>query len=112
MKKINQQWGTHLYRLFLLVIMFGVLWQKGYLWSAFLMALLLFLADTLFFPIVRLASNVPPEYPAPRRSRQSRQALPPSPAQADADSPNAPAGGGDDFREPMPGRSSPRRKGS
>ena len=58
MKKINQQWGSHLYRLFLLVIMFGVLWQKGYLWSAFLMALLLFLADTLFFPIVRIASNM------------------------------------------------------
>jgi hypothetical protein len=111
MRRNNHEWGTHLYRLFLLGIMFGVLWKKEYLWSAFVIALLLFLGDTLIIPALQIASNMPPENPAPRRPKSRRQTLPPSPpTDEDADGPAA--GGGDDFREPMPGRPSPRRKGS
>ena len=111
MKGNNPEWGTQLYRLFLLGIMFGVLWQKGYLWTAFLMALLLYLGDRLVIPMIQIAANMSPEYPAPRRPKSRRRRLPPSPPM-DEDDDGPAAESGDDFREPMPGRPSPGRKGS
>ena len=47
MKRVSDESGSLLYRLFLLGIMFGVLWLKEYLWTAFVMALLLYLGDTI-----------------------------------------------------------------
>ena len=112
MKKKNLEWGTRLYRLFLLSIMFSVLWVKEYLWSAFILALLLFLGDTFIVPMLQVVSNMPPDYSAPRRTKSPRPTTPSSTARTNEDAASPPAGGGDDFREPMPGRSSPRRKGS
>lgn len=112
MKKQHLDWGTHIYRLFLLSIVFGVLWVKGYLWWAFTMALLLFLGDTCISPMLRIAASMSPDDSAPRRAKSPRQTIPPSPARTNEDAASSPARGGDDFREPMPGRSAPRRKGS
>jgi hypothetical protein len=42
--------GRRLYRIFLLSILFGVLWVKGYLWTAFVIALLLYLYDAIVIP--------------------------------------------------------------
>jgi hypothetical protein len=110
MKTKNHEWATHIYRLLLLSIMFGVLWVKEYLWCAFIMAMLLFLGDAFIIPMIRIATNLPPEYSAPRRSKTPKQPNPPPSSGEDDSGPEA--GGSDDFREPMPGRTSPRRRGS
>jgi hypothetical protein len=113
--------GTWIYRLFLLSLIFGVLWVKGYLWWVFSIALLLYLWEMLVLPFLSVASqyssrpSLPPRRPSPV-PRPPAPAKQPSPApppqaqeQANAESPVA---GEDDFREPRPSRSSPRRKGS
>ena len=70
--------------------MFGVLWVKGYLWSAFVIALLLYLGDRLIVPLIQIAANMSPAYPAPRRPKSRRQGgvlHSPVPTDEDDDSP-------------------------
>ncbi len=111
MRKQRQELGAHLYRIALLCIMFAVLWVKEYLWSAFILALLLLLANTLIIPILQLITNMSHEDVAPRRTRTRRSKIPAQPAGTDEEDAGPIDGGEMDFREPMPGRSSPRRKG-
>ena len=63
--------GRRLYRLFLLSVLFGVLWAKGYLWSVFILAILLYLYDTSRHsgPDQRRPSNIPDAEPPSRRGR-------------------------------------------
>jgi hypothetical protein len=72
--------GRRLYRMFLLSILFGVLWVKGFLWTAFIIALLLYLFDTILIPVLAMQSVELPEpgsepepepepEPPPRRGR-------------------------------------------
>jgi hypothetical protein len=73
--------GRRLYRIFLLSVLFAVLWVKGYLWSAFILALLLYLYDTIVIPAltarpIEIADpeDAEPEVedvpkPSPRRGR-------------------------------------------
>jgi hypothetical protein len=106
--------GTRFYRIFLLSLIFGVLWVKGYLWWVFSVALLLYLGDALIIPFISAASEYsrqpsPPPWQAAGSARQRSAASPARPP-ADADAEN-PGGSDDDFREPRPSRSAPRRKG-
>src|SRR4051794_7908733 len=105
--------GTRIYRLFLLSFIFGVLWVKGYLWWVFSIALLFYLSDTLLFPMISVASEYSRPSSGPQRlpswSAEQRSAGPAARPPADGENPS---GGDDDFREPRPSRSSPRRKGS
>ena len=62
--------GRRLYRMFLLSILFAVLWVKGYLWSAFLLALLLYVWDAMVVPVLtmeaaRSRETEPPSRPEP-----------------------------------------------
>ena len=62
--------GRRLYRLFLLSVLFGVLWAKGYLWSIFVLAILLYLYDTIVIPALTAQTiNIPD---AERPSRRGR----------------------------------------
>jgi hypothetical protein len=64
--------GRRLYRMFLLSILFGVLWVKQYLWTAFVFALLLYVLDTIVLPALAMeaARVADPEPPSrPERSR-------------------------------------------
>jgi hypothetical protein len=62
--------GRRLYRMFLLAILFGVLWVKGYLWSAFVFALLLYLYDAIIKPARETeAIDLPEPGPPPRKKR-------------------------------------------
>src|SRR5204863_8197885 len=105
--------GTRIYRLFLLSLIFGVLWVKGYLWWVFSIALLLYLSDTFLFPMISAASEYSRPSSGPQRmpswAAEQRSAGPPARPPADAENPS---GGDDDFREPKPSRSAPRRRGS
>ena len=56
--------GRRLYRIFLLSILFGVLWVKAYLWTAFLLALMLYFLDS-FLPILAVAMQQAERAPAP-----------------------------------------------
>jgi hypothetical protein len=105
--------GTRIYRIFLLSWVLGVLWAKGYLWWVFGIALLLYVWDAILFPFIVQGGVSLPESSEPEStdsaaaetsSRTSRRW-----AAADEEKP---AEREDDFREPRPGRSSPRRKGS
>jgi hypothetical protein len=81
--------GRRLYRIFLLSILFGVLWVKGFLWSAFIVALLLYLYDTIVIPaLAAQAIDLPepdtepepesePEPPARRGRGRGRWKWPP-----------------------------------
>jgi hypothetical protein len=100
MKKYSADLGIRIYRIFLLAIIFGVLWVKAYLWTALILALLLFLGDTLLMPVLRAAATVPTEPTPRRRRRPQRETMPPGPA----------IDGGEDFREPPPSRSAPRKR--
>ena len=93
--------GPWIYRLFLLSFLFAVLWVKGYLWWVFGIALVLFLADTVVFPLLSVAVSMS-ALPVARARR------PKASSQAGA---SGPAAGGEDFREPKPSRSSPQRRG-
>ncbi len=112
MKKHRLDWGTQIYRLFLLSMMFGVLWVKEYLWSAFILAFLLFLGDAFIIPFLQIASNLPDGSSAPRRTKTPRRTIPSPPSPTDQDESGPQPQGGEDFREPMPSRSSPRRRGT
>jgi hypothetical protein len=64
--------GRRLYRIFLLSALFGVLWAKGYLWTIFLLALVLYLIETILLPALemeaaRKAEVEPEPEPPPRR---------------------------------------------
>ncbi len=62
--------GRRLYRLFLLFVLFGVLWAKGYLWSVFVLAILLYLYDTIVIPALTTQTiNIPDAEPPSRRGR-------------------------------------------
>ena len=74
--------GRRLYRIFLLSILFGVLWVKGFLWSAFIVALVLYLCDVIVVPALAMQAielsesasepeteNEPVPLPHPRRGR-------------------------------------------
>lgn len=74
--------GRRLYRIFLLAILFGVLWVKGFLWSAFIIALVLYLYDAIVVPALAMqaielagsenepaSENEPVPQPPPRRGR-------------------------------------------
>jgi hypothetical protein len=64
--------GHRLYRMFLLSILFAVLWVKGYLWSAFLLALLLLIWDAVVVPVLatEAARSRDPDPPSrPERTR-------------------------------------------
>jgi hypothetical protein len=92
--------------------MFAILWIKGYLWLAFFFALFLFLVDVFIWPymLYEVSRNPPPAPPRPGPS-PSRWQQPPVPtAGKPAEEDEGPAGGGQDFREPAPGRAAPRRK--
>lgn len=64
--------GRLFYRIFLLSILFGILWVKGYLWTVFIIALLLYLFETIVKPIAEMEAarkldlDSKPE-PPPRR---------------------------------------------
>jgi hypothetical protein len=93
--------GPWIYRIFLLSFLFAVLWVKGYLWWVFWIALVLFLAETVVFPLLSVAvsmSAVP--VARPRKSKGAPQA-----------GASGPAPGSEDFREPRPSRSSSQRRG-
>ena len=93
--------GPWIYRLFLLSVLFAVLWVKDHLWWVFGIALILFLAETVVFPLLSVAVSMPVVPPArPRRSKAAPQT-----------GASGPAPGEDDFREPRPSRSSPQRRG-
>jgi hypothetical protein len=93
--------GPWIYRLFLLSFLFAVLWVKGYLWWVFGIALVLFLSDTVVFPLLSVAVSLPAMPPArPRKPKGASQA-----------GASGPAPGSEDFREPRPSRSSPQRRG-
>jgi hypothetical protein len=53
--------SRRLYRIFLLSILFGVLWIKGFLWSAFIVALILYLLDTVVLPALAMQAVQMPE---------------------------------------------------
>src|SRR5215471_8437713 len=73
--------GLWIYRLFLLSVMFAVLWVKGYLWWAFGIALILYLADTIVFPFLSVAASMPPGTTArPRNAKATRQTSASGPA--------------------------------
>ncbi len=110
MKKKSPDQPNLIYRLFLLSIMFGVLWVKGYLWWAFGIALLLYLGDTFIIPLLVAAMSMPQERPQGRWTKPPRPAKSAPAATADEVQDSPPPAGSDDFREPMPSRSSPRRK--
>ena len=110
MKKKSPDQPNLIYRLFLLSIMFGVLWVKEYLWWAFSIALLLYLLDTFFIPLLMVATSMPRERPEVRWTKPPRPAKSASAAKTDEVEASPPPSGADDFREPMPSRSSPRRK--
>ncbi len=44
--------GRRAHRIFLLAILFGVLGMKGFLWTAFIIALLLYLFDLIILPVL------------------------------------------------------------
>lgn len=54
MDEIRVTLGRYLYRIFLLSVLFGILWTKGYLWTVFVFALLLYLFETILKPILEL----------------------------------------------------------
>ncbi len=112
MKKNQFDVGIRIQRLFLLAIIFGVLWVKQYLWSAFFLAGLLYFGETLVAAALRAALSVPPDPTPRRRTKSQREMMPPAPARTSEDAEEPPVGGSDDFREPPPGRSAPRRRGS
>jgi hypothetical protein len=64
--------GRRLYRLFLLSILFGVLWVKGYLWTSFIFALLLYLYDAIILPSLATQSIELPDVEPPSRRERSR----------------------------------------
>jgi hypothetical protein len=65
--------GRRLYRLFLLSIFFGVLWVKGYLWTVFICAILLYLYDAIVIPALATQSiNIPEADEPPSRRGRSR----------------------------------------
>src|SRR5438046_7947492 len=74
--------GTRIYRLFLLSLIFGVLWVKGYLWWVFSIALLLYLSDTFLMLFVSAASEYSRQPSRPQRppswSAEQRSAGPPA----------------------------------
>ena len=110
MKKDHIDLGIRIQRLFLLSIIFGVLWVKQYLWSAFLLAGLLYFGEGLLAAVVRAAMSVPQD-PAPRRRTRSRQEMmPPVPTRTNDDAEEPAVEAGDDFREPPPSRSAPRKR--
>ena len=110
MKKNQVDLGIRIQQLFFLAIIFGVLWVKGYLWCAFFLAGLLYFGETLLAAAFRAALSVSPE-PTPRRRTESqREMMPPTPDRSSEDAGESPADSGDDFREPPPSRSSPRRR--
>jgi hypothetical protein len=64
--------GRRLYRLFLLSILFGVIWVKGYLWSAFVIALVLYLFDVVVIPARATETIEIPDVEPPSRRERSR----------------------------------------
>ncbi len=79
--------GRRAYRLFLLAILFGILGMKGYLWTAFIFALLLYLFDAIILPVLSIQSfeipdkeEIPDEDPPPRRKRRRWQWNPDDPS--------------------------------
>ena len=70
--------SRRVYRIFLLAILFGVLGLKGYLWSAFIFALLLYLFDVIILPVRSMESfEIPdkeerPDVETPPRRRRRR----------------------------------------
>jgi hypothetical protein len=72
--------GRRVYRLFLLAILFGILVMKGYLWTAFIFALLLYLFDVIILPVLSIQSfaisdkeEIPDVETPPRRRRRRWQ---------------------------------------
>jgi hypothetical protein len=62
--------GRRLYRLFLLSVLFGVLWVKGFLWSVFVLAIILYLYDTIVIPaLIAQPIDIPDAEPPSRRRR-------------------------------------------
>jgi hypothetical protein len=73
--------GRRLYRLFLLSILFGVLWVKGYLWSVFILALLMYLFDAFILTVMASQTiEIPDVEPPPRRGRRRWQWNPDDPS--------------------------------
>jgi hypothetical protein len=85
--------GRRIYRLFLLAILFGILGMKGYLWTAFIFALLMYLFDALVVPALSVesfeisdraeapdAEEIPDAAPTPRRRRRRWQWNPDDPS--------------------------------
>ncbi len=63
--------GRRLYRIFLLSILFAVLWVKGYLWTAFIIALLLYAYEIVIrAALAGQAIEIPDDEPAPRRGNR------------------------------------------
>ncbi|SRR5579883_569031 len=79
--------GRRLYRIFLLSILFGVLWIKGFLWTAFIVALMLYLLDTIILPALAIQAmelqetegqaEAEPERPPRRGGGRGRWKWPP-----------------------------------
>jgi hypothetical protein len=64
--------------MFLLSILFAVLWVKGYLWSAFLFALLLYVWDAIVVPVLAMEAARNPVPEPPSRPEPSSRPEPPS----------------------------------
>jgi len=116
MRKQESNWEVTVYRLFLLSILFAVLWAKEYLWTAFCLALLLYVSSLFFIPMLIEMSSmqgrppIPIPTPEPMPAGPSRQRRSASPAPAIEEDEEPAAESNDDFREPRPSRSPPRRK--
>ena len=74
--RISSSLGGRLYRIFLLSILFGVLWVKAYLWTAFIFALLLYLYDAIVIPALTMN---PIEMAEPDDQRDQEDVPKPSP---------------------------------
>jgi hypothetical protein len=79
--------GRRVYRLFLLAVLFGVLGMKGFLWTAFVIALLLYLFDAIILPVLSFRAieipdkeEIPEEETPPRRRRRRWQWNPDDPS--------------------------------
>jgi hypothetical protein len=79
--------GRRVYRLFRLAILFGILVMKGYLWTALIFALLLYLFDAIVLPVLSIQSfeildkeEIRDEDPPPRRKRRRWQWNPDDPS--------------------------------
>ena len=79
MDALNSGLGARLYRIFLLAVLFGVLWAKGYLWTVFIFALFLYLFETIVKPLLEIeaargkAESEPESQPEPEPERPPRR---------------------------------------